>query len=118
MGRYRGVRQSLAGEFNCLSEYSDAAKSDCSELVFANTRHQDTLGAFKVPTLRNVAETAPYMHVGQFATLREVLKHYNDPPVASSGRTELTPLGLTDRELIQLEAFLRSLSSRPIVSAE
>ena len=118
MGRYRGVRHSLASEFNCLSEYSDAAKSDCSELVFANTRHQDTLGAFKVPTLRNVAETAPYMHVGQFATLREVLKHYNDPPAAPIGRTELIPLELTNRELNQLEAFLRSLSSPPIVSAE
>ncbi len=118
MGRYRGVRQSLASEFNCLGEYSDATKNDCSELVFANTRHQDTLGAFKVPTLRNVADTAPYMHVGQFATLGEVLRHYNAPPVAPSGRNELIPLALTDRELNQLEAFLHSLSSPPAVSAE
>ena len=118
MGRYRGVRQSLVSEFNCLGEYSDAVKSDCSELVFANTRHQDTLGAFKVPTLRNIADTAPYMHVGQFATLGEVLRHYNDPPVAPSGRSELIPLALTERELNQLEAFLHSLSSPPSVSAE
>jgi cytochrome c peroxidase len=36
-------------------------------------------GAFKVPTLRNVALTAPYFHAGQFATLREVLDFYNAP---------------------------------------
>ena len=118
MGRYHGVRQSLASEFNCLREYSDATKNDCSELVFANTRHQDTLGAFKVPTLRNVADTAPYMHAGQFATLGEVLRHYNAPPAAPSGRSELMPLALTDRELNQLEAFLHSLRSPPAVSAK
>lgn len=113
LGRYRGVRQSLKSVFNCLGEYSDASKDECPELAFANKRHQDTLGAFKVPTLRNVAETAPYMHAGQFATLSEVLRHYNDPPSAPSGRSELIPLNLTDDELVQLESFLRSLSAPP-----
>ena len=112
------MREALASDFNCLGRYSDASVKDCAELAYANTRHQDTLGAFKVPTLRNVADTAPYMHVGQFATLSEVLRHYNDPPVAPSGRTELVPLGLTDKELRQLEAFLHSLSGPPAAAAE
>ena len=66
--------------------------------------------AFKVPSLRNVAERAPYMHAGQFATLAEVLEHYNRAPSAPSGRTELKPLRLNPAELRQLEAFLRTLS--------
>ena len=60
--------------------------------------------------LRNVAETAPYMHSGQFAVLREVLDHYNRAEPAPVGDSELTPLNLSDTELAQLEAFLRSLS--------
>jgi cytochrome c peroxidase len=51
------------------------------------------------------------MHAGQFATLREVLEHYNEAPAAPAGKTELHPLGLTEREMIRLEAFLRTLSA-------
>jgi cytochrome c peroxidase len=63
-----------------------------------------------VPSLRNVAERAPYMHAGQFATLAQVLRHYNAAPAAPAGHSELKPLGLSAVELRQLEAFLRSLS--------
>ena len=63
-----------------------------------------------MPSLRNVAERAPYMHAGQFATLAEVLEHYNRAPAGPGGHTELKPLGLSTTELGQLEAFLRSLS--------
>jgi len=110
VGRYNGIRQALTGEFNCLSEYSDASKEDCAELRFANKKHTETLGAFKVPTLRNIAETAPYMHTGQYKNLGEVLDHYNTAPGAPSGHSELLPLNLTDKQLRQIEAFLRSLS--------
>ena len=66
--------------------------------------------AFKVPSLRNVADRPPYMHAGQKATLAEVLAHYNAAPAAPSGHSELKPLGLAPSELRQLEAFLRALS--------
>ena len=66
--------------------------------------------AFKVPSLRDVAERAPYMHAGQLATLAGVLAHYNRAPAAPAGHTELKPLRLNQRELLQLEAFLRTLS--------
>jgi len=118
IGRYQGVRQVMESEFNCLGEYSEATEKDCSELIFANTRPQDTLGAFKVPTLRNVARTAPYMHAGQLADIEGVLRHYNSPPSAPSGRSELAPLDLSEDELAQLEAFLHSLNSSPAVPAE
>jgi cytochrome c peroxidase len=50
------------------------------------------------------------MHAGQFATLRQVLEHYNRAPAAPAGHSELKPLNLSEQELAQLEAFLRSLS--------
>jgi cytochrome c peroxidase len=57
------------------------------------------------------------MHAGQFATLREVLDHYNRAPKASTGHSELRPLGLSEKELGQLEAFLRTLSGPAVVGA-
>jgi cytochrome c peroxidase len=51
------------------------------------------------------------MHAGQFATLEEVLAHYNHPPVSPIGHNELEALGLTEREIMQIITFLRSLSS-------
>jgi cytochrome c peroxidase len=110
-GRYQGVRLAQQSEFNCLGEYSDANETDCAELKYANTDHRATLGAFKVPTLRNVSRTAPYTHAGYFSTLGEVLNHYNNPPEAPVGHSELSPIGLTMKELKQLEDFLHSLDS-------
>ncbi len=117
-GRYKGIQQALQSEFNCLKEFSDAKEEDCAELKYANTKHTATLGAFKVPSLRNAADTAPYMHSGQFSTLAEVLQHYNTAPKAHIGHNELLPLNLQQSELDQIEAFLRSLSSPTDMSAD
>jgi cytochrome c peroxidase len=117
-GRAQGVRQVLADEFNCLSKYSDAAPEDCEELRFAKSDDHALERQFKPPSLRNVAERAPYMHAGQFQTLRQVLEHYNRAPAAPAGHSELKPLGLSEQELGQLEAFLRSLSGPLNMSPE
>jgi cytochrome c peroxidase len=109
-GRASGVTKVLNDEFKCLSQWSDAGENDCAELRFVTSTGEQLEGAFKPPTLRNVAESAPYMHAGQYATLQEVLRHYNHPPLAPLGHSELEPLGLTASELAQLEAFLRALS--------
>jgi cytochrome c peroxidase len=70
--------------------------------------------AFKTPTLRNVAERAPYMHNGSEAGLREVIELYN-----AGGRVqratlsnEIKPLHLTAAEVDDLLAFMHALSSR------
>ncbi|HEX2172135.1 MAG TPA: cytochrome c peroxidase [Dehalococcoidia bacterium] len=110
LGRAIGAQQVLSDEFNCLSRYSDAGPGDCSELRFLKVDDHRLERAFRPPTLRNVAETAPYMHAGQFATLAEVLDHYSRAPAAPAGHSELTPLNLTEQEKQHLEAFLRSLS--------
>lgn len=116
-GRFKGIRQALKSEFNCLSEYSDAEEKDCAELKFANKKRLEILGAFKVPTLRNIAQTAPYMHAGQFKTLTEVLQHYNSKPKDSIGHNELLKIDLSENELRYLEAFLHSLTSSVDVPA-
>jgi len=76
-------------------------------------------GKHKVPTLRNIARTAPYMHNGVFRTLKEVVDFYNrrdvgafDPPeVAENVNTdELGDLGLTDAEVADIVAFLGTLT--------
>jgi cytochrome c peroxidase len=110
-GRYPGVQQALSSEFNCLGKYSDAEESECAELKYANTDHRATLGAFKVPTLRNVSRTAPYTHAGIFPTLKDVVQHYNAPPEAPVGHSELRPLNLGKKELTQIVDFLGSLDS-------
>ena len=111
-GRSTGARQAVAGEFSCTSRYSDAKPDDCEELNFAVTEGAELVRAYKTPSLRNVANHAPYMHAGQFATLEQVLAHYNRAPKAPFGRSELKPLGLSPVELRQLAAFLATLTPR------
>lgn len=112
-GRFDGVQIVMKSEFNCLSEYSDAKIDDCKELRFIKFTVDDTLAAFKIPSLRNVARTAPYMHSGQFKTLKEVLKHYQKRPRARLGHSDLIPFHITDKEVEQLEAFLLTLNDAP-----
>jgi cytochrome c peroxidase len=50
------------------------------------------------------------MHAGQFATLEEVLHHYNAAPAAPAGHSELEPLNLSEEQLAQIIAFLKTLS--------
>lgn len=109
-GRASGALAVLADEFNCRSRWSDAGPGECAELDFLAAEGHELERAFKVPSLRNVADRPPYMHAGQVATLGSVLEHYNRAPAAPAGHTELRPLKLNRRELRRLEAFLRALS--------
>ena len=119
-GRAAGVLKVRDDEFNCLSPYSDAKPGQCGHLRFLKTDGHELTRAFKVPTLRNISLTAPYMHAGQKRTLREVLEHYNQAPQLDEhdGHSELKPLNLSDGELGQLEAFLRTLDSPVSAPAE
>ena len=69
--------------------------------------------AFKTPTLRELAWTAPYMHDGSLATLEDVVRHYEKGGVARPTRSKDLPvnLKLSDEERADLVAFLESLSS-------
>ncbi len=110
-GRSIGVNKVIKAEFNCMSQYSDAEKSECFELRFIKRIGDDLAGSFKSPSLRNVTQTAPYMHAGQMKDLDEVLEHYNEPPTPIFGHTMLTKLDLEPSQLNQLKQFLQSLDS-------
>lgn len=112
-GRIDGVARVQNDIFNCLGPYSDAAPEACSALRFMVTEGVTLVGGMKTPTLRNVAETAPYMHTGQMATLADVVAHYSGGGYALLGHNELTPLNLTAQEAAQLEAFLHTLTEEP-----
>ena len=76
----------------------------------ASGRPEDR-GAFKTPTLREIARTAPYMHDGSVATLADVIDFYDRGGIANPHRDpELRPLHLVPAEKQALEAFLRALS--------
>ncbi len=82
---------------------------------FRVTNDSTQMGHFKVPGLRNVAVTPPYMHNGMFKTLREVLDYYNKPDAVVRGghNRDLSlsaPLNLNQNELDDLEAFLHALT--------
>ncbi|HEX8617127.1 MAG TPA: cytochrome c peroxidase [Thermoanaerobaculia bacterium] len=117
-GRTNGAKDVLADEFNCRSRWSDAKGAQCSELQFMIAEGHTLERAFKVPSLRNVAERAPYMHAGQFATLDDVVAHYNRAAAAPAGHSELKPLRFNENELQQLVAFLRTLSGGTAAPAD
>ncbi len=72
---------------------------------------------FKVPTLRNIALTAPYMHDGSMTTLEAVIEHYNSGGKQHPNKNVLLqPLGLTATEKADLVAFLRSLTDESFVN--
>jgi len=113
-GRIDGIRKVLASEFNCLGRYSDARESACRKLKSLEPDAKENLGAFKVPSLRNVAERAPYMHAGQYWSLWEVLMFYSGKRTAPNLSPGLPRDGLTEGEMVRLEAFLKTLNGRPI----
>ncbi len=79
------------------------------------TRQEVDRGAFKTPTLRSVALTAPYMHDGAFKTLEEVVDFLNQGGGPNPNLSLLVkPLGLTDQEKADLVAFLNALTGEPL----
>jgi cytochrome c peroxidase len=86
------------------------------------------VGVFRVPSLRNVALTAPYMHDGRFARLQDVIQHYNkgvvkhknlDQRLTDSWNTggEARKLNLTDAEVDDLANFLKTLTDKKVVTS-
>ena len=69
---------------------------------------------FKVPTLRNIEFTFPYMHDGRFKTLNEVVKHYNSgvQQNKTTAKQLQKPMNLSDNERTELIAFLKTLTDK------
>jgi cytochrome c peroxidase len=83
---------------------------------FAFKKVASMQGAFKTPTLRDIALTAPYMHNGCYTTLEEVVEHYvRGGDVTDHLSPNIRPLDLSAQEKSDLVAFMRSLTSAPRV---
>jgi cytochrome c peroxidase len=100
-----------AGDLKQIDEL--AIQTDLSELGrFLVTKQANDVGAFKTPTLRNVAVTGPYMHDGSLATLWDVMDHYNKGGVPNPNLDGgMQRLGLTEAEIDDVVAFLETLTS-------
>lgn len=98
-------------------------EADFSDLGFFHvTESNSDLAKFKVPSLRNITLSAPYMHDGRFETLEEVIAHYNSGVQPSSTlevtleNTIETGLFLDEQEISDLLAFLKTLEDQTLVS--
>lgn len=96
-----------------LAEIESAFGPNAQDLGREEVTHRrEDRHRYKTPTLRNVALTPPYMHDGSLATLRDVIDYYDRGGGDSPGKDpRIRPLGLTDSQKEDLEAFLRSLDS-------
>jgi cytochrome c peroxidase len=93
-------------------EYEDLGRMRLTSLVSDKAK-------FKVPSLRNVELTAPYMHDGSLASLEAVVEHYNKGGHEHINKSKLIkPLSLSDKEKGQLVAFLKSLSDQRFIKNE
>lgn len=102
-------------EFRNIGLYDGKGLNDPGR--YAITHDSSDLGRFKVPSLRNIAITGPYMHNGMFKTLEEVMEFYDNPqkmvPNALNVDTLLQkPLHLTEQEEADIIEFLKALTDR------
>lgn len=123
--RVRGKEAATATEF--LKQKRAGADVDITVLTqenmselgrFAVTENGTQVGAFKTPTLRNIAVTQPYMHDGSLETLEDVVTFYNnggrlqeDDPLSPFLSGGIKPLELTEDEQADLVNFLKALTS-------
>ena len=117
-GRHGGIRKLQSNPFNLLGQYNDEprrgdqARPSARKTQHVSLEHRN-FGEFKVPGLRNVALSAPYMHNGSLATLADVIRHYseiNPDRLHSDGESLLKPLRLSAGQAADLVAFLESLT--------
>lgn len=136
-----GMDLYFSGQFNCNHCHSDGnfygrnslnngLDSDYEDKGRGEiTGDASNNGQFKVPTLRNIELTAPYMHDGRFATLEEVIEHYNsglqphpnlDDRLASNNTTGGPPkqYNMTEGQKAALVAFLKTLTDKSFIEDE
>jgi cytochrome c peroxidase len=109
------------GVDDCLFDPTTNLRARCPLVGRISANDPDPhryLGTFLTQPLRNVAQTGPYMHDGVFSSLADVIAFYNGGGVSDgfSGTKDprIQPIGLTDDEAQDLEAFLRSLTGGPV----
>jgi cytochrome c peroxidase len=130
-GRYDGIKALQANRFSLMGRFNDDQKRADGQSTRLVALTRENYGQFRVPGLRNVGRSAPYMHDGSLPTLTDVVRHYSTidavklhlamphahgdpgedtppPPTVTFPRT----LDLTEAEIADLVAFLGTLSER------
>lgn len=111
-GRHAGIQKLRASPFNLLGPYNDDPKrSTATGTEHVRLEHRN-FGEFRTPSLRNLGLTAPYMHNGRLATLRDVVDHYSTlspDRLHSDGEAILRALELSEQEAQDLVSFLGTL---------
>ena len=93
-----------------LTEFKDLGRGGVNNNSYDN-------GRFKVPTLRNIDLTAPYMHDGRFATLEEVLDHYSaGGHNVINEDVNILPFALTEQQKADMIAFLKTLTDTDFIN--
>lgn len=119
LGRFTDVAPLLVSPFNTNGDFSD---DKTTGKLTGLTQTDVQRGQFRTPSLRNVAQGAPFFHTGEKTTLAEVIAFYNagGGDVGDAGITKdvrMKPLGLTPTESADLVAFLESLSGEAVSAA-
>ena len=118
--RVQGVEQIGPGRASATTNTGTPRPTGRDEGRFLNTGNLSDIGAFRVVGLRQITQTAPYMHDGAIATLEEVIEFYDrgggDEPTIDRDNIdpELVPLGLTVAEKQDLLAFMHALTDSTI----
>jgi cytochrome c peroxidase len=120
-GRHGGIKRLKESRYALTGRFNDdpvGAPPLATERVMLAHRN---FGEFRVPSLRELGRTAPYMHAGSHATLRDVVRHYSEldeERLHADGERILRPLRLAEREIDDLVAFLETLTApQPVVPA-
>ncbi|MCP5084332.1 MAG: hypothetical protein GY948_21800 [Alphaproteobacteria bacterium] len=113
-GRFAGIAKLKSSAFTLAGKHTDdPAKTGAWKVRGVKPLHRN-FGEFRVPSLRNLTKTAPYMHDGSLATLEDVVRHYSQIDVErlhADGTRILAPLHLNKNETQDLVNFLESLST-------
>lgn len=115
-GRYEGITKFRSEPYKRSGIFSDAESIDVQNLVDNVVLLPRNWGEFRVPSLRNVSNTAPYMHNGSLKTLEDVIRHYSNIDLErlhTDGENILKPLDLNDQEIFDLVSFLETLDGNP-----
>ena len=116
-GRAVAILRATTDPFGCLQTLSNGNNivGDCSKTITLNPQNTTALGAFRTPSLRQLASKSGYMHDHRFQKLEDVLSYLNDPrdiPAIGKRDPQIEALDLTKEELAAIRSFLGSLNGR------
>lgn len=111
-GRHAGIQRLRQARYGLLGRFNDAPAQSERRPVQHVALQPRNFGEFRVPSLRNLVGSAPYMHNGSKTTLHDVVRHYSEldqERIHADGERLLKPLHLAAAEIDDLVAFLVSL---------